>query len=136
MYTCQQANPDNGDWCQLIDQDFEDINLHINENLIQSMNLPDFKKIVKTCVRNAAFEKLQALNESHSKVENNQDGNLNHPQGYLKSETITNLLQKVLSDFFCKECLLRKTRCGINIILQNLYMYLSFIHYALQRLMY
>ena len=52
------------------------------------MNLPDFKDIVKTSVRNAAFEKLQALKESHSKVEHNQYDNLNHPQGYLTSETV------------------------------------------------
>ena len=90
VYRCQQANPDIGDWCQLIDQDFEEINLHINENLIQSMNVTDFKNIVKTSVRNAAFKKLQALKESHSKVEHNQYDNLNHPQVYLTSETITN----------------------------------------------
>ena len=90
MYRCQQANPDIGDWCQLKDQDFEEINLHINENHSESMNVTDFKNIVKTSVRNAAFKKLQALKESHTKVEHNQYDNLNHPQGYLTSETITN----------------------------------------------
>ena len=67
MYRCQQANPDLGEWCLLIDQDFEDINLHMNENLIQSMPVPDFLNIlVKISVMNAAFIKLQVIKKNHA----------------------------------------------------------------------
>ena len=37
---------------------------------------------MKTSVKNAAFDQLDALKQSHSKVELNQYSNINHPQGY------------------------------------------------------
>ena len=72
IYRCQRANPDIGDWCQLVDQDFQEVNLHMNEDVIESLTVNDYKKIVKTSVKNAAFEQLDALKQSHSKVELNQ----------------------------------------------------------------
>ena len=56
----------------------------MNENTIESMYVLDFKKIVKISVRNAAFEELEALKESHNKVKHNTYINMNNTQGYIK----------------------------------------------------
>ena len=53
----------------MIAQDFQSINLKINENTIEGMPLLDFNIIVKKSVRNAAFDELEALKERHYKVE-------------------------------------------------------------------
>ena len=90
VYRCQQSNPSPGDWCQLIAQDFQTINLIMNENTIEGMSMLDFKNIVKTSVRYAAFEELEALKECHNKVEHNKCINMNNPQGYITSESMTN----------------------------------------------
>ena len=60
------------------------------------MTALDFKKLIKTNVRNAAFSKLQDLKESHTKVEHNVYINMNRPQGYLTSESITNTQCSIL----------------------------------------
>ena len=90
IYRCQQANPVPGDWSQLISHDLLNINLIINENCIQSLSVPDYKKLVKTSVRSAAFDELEALKESHIKVQNNTYTNMNNPQGYITSKSMTN----------------------------------------------
>ena len=40
-------------------------------------------------MRNAAFEELEALKESHNKVEHNKYSNMTNPQGYITSESMT-----------------------------------------------
>ena len=90
IYRCQQENPVPGDWSQLISQDLQDINLIINENCIQSLSVPDYKKLTKTRVRSAAFDELEALKESHIMVQNNTYSNMNNPQGYITSKSMTN----------------------------------------------
>ena len=90
VYRCQQANPDPGDWCQSIEKDLKDININITEETIENMSTLDYKKLIKTRARNAAFVELDILKESHNKVELNQYDGLICPQGYLTSSTITN----------------------------------------------
>ena len=90
IYRCQQANPVPGDWSQLIAKDFQDINLNISENSIESLSVSEYKKLVKTQARSTAFDELEALKDSHSKVELNKYINMNNPQGYITSESMTN----------------------------------------------
>ena len=50
----------------------------------------EFKKYVKSKVRNAAFEYLEGLKSNHSKVRDNKYVDLEKPQEYLTSKLFTN----------------------------------------------
>ena len=41
-----KAEPLPGDWCKLVQKDFEDINLIITEDQIRSMSPADYKSII------------------------------------------------------------------------------------------
>ena len=83
VYQCQRANPDPGD--------FKDIELNITDETMKCMSALEYRKLIKTSVRNVDFYELQTLKESHKKVEHNVYINMNCPQGYLTSESITNV---------------------------------------------
>ena len=61
MYKCQVNNPVPGGWCELVSQDFNKIEIHISEKLIEERPLPVFKKLVKFYVRKSAFKYLEGL---------------------------------------------------------------------------
>ena len=96
VYKCQRAKPDPEDWCNSIDQDLKDIELQISDETTKSMSALDYKKLIKTSVRNAAFYELHTLKESHTKVEHNIYTDMNRPQGYLTKESITNVQCSIL----------------------------------------
>ena len=96
VYKCQRAKPDPRDWCNSIDQDLKDIELQISDETIKSMSALDYKKLIKTSVRNAAFNELQTLKESHTNVEHNIYTDMNRPQGYITHESISNVQCSIL----------------------------------------
>ena len=51
--------------------------------------MSEYKKLVKTQARSTAFDELEALKDSHSKVELNKYTNMNNPQGYITSKSMT-----------------------------------------------
>ena len=71
IYRCQRSKPSPGDLCKLIDKDFEQIELFISEECIENMSLKDYKDLVKSKVRQAAFKSLEAIKASHTKVNQN-----------------------------------------------------------------
>ena len=47
----------------------------MNENIIESLSVYEYKNVVKTTVSNAAFKELDYIKEGHSKVEHNYYSN-------------------------------------------------------------
>ena len=123
VYLCQKKNPLPGDWCHLISEDFEKINMHISDEIIVQMDEADYKKLIKRNVYETAFNELQQLKESHSKVRDNWYQDLKHTQPYfinrrlsnkqmsimfaLRSKTIRNIranFPKMYSSILCPLC--------------------------------
>ena len=90
IYKHQKTKPSPGDWCHLVDSDFNVIGEHMSEIQIEAMSPLVFKKYVKNKIRNAAFQHLNELKSGHSKVRENNYFNLEKPQEYLTSELFTN----------------------------------------------
>ena len=65
VYCWQQASSDPEDECQSIEQDLKAISLNITEENVKNVYNFDYKKLVKTIARNAAFIQLEFLKESH-----------------------------------------------------------------------
>ena len=89
VYMCQKLNPLPGDWSLKIQEDFEIIGLMMNDKEIEDMTENDYKKLIKSKVRQTAFNELEALKESHSKVLQNKYDGLNNPQDYIKCKTMS-----------------------------------------------
>ena len=81
IYKCQRAKPSPGDWCHIVDIDFEEIELTINDDLIERMSMLDYKALIKSQARNAAFKSLEAMKASHSKVTQNEYINIDKTSG-------------------------------------------------------
>ena len=73
VYKCQKDSPAPGDWCQLGNEDFDKIIVHMTDDQIETMSGNDYRKIIKNKTRDAAFIHLQALKESNEKVKINED---------------------------------------------------------------
>ena len=71
VYKYQKESPAPGDWCILINEDFDKIGVHMSDDQIETMSEKDYKKIIKDKTREATFIYLQLLKESHEKVRNN-----------------------------------------------------------------
>ena len=54
------------------------------------MPLLNYKALIKSTVRKAAFKSLEAKKASHSKVNQNKYVDMKNPQGYLTDKSITN----------------------------------------------
>ena len=76
IYKHQESDPSPGDWCHLVDKDFE----MIGDHQIEAMTPSDNKKYVKAKVRNAAFIYLEGLKSCPSKVRDNVYSDLEKPQ--------------------------------------------------------
>ena len=90
IYLHQKANPSPGDWCYLIDKDFELLEEQISEEQIIAMSPSEYKKYVKSEIQKYAFQYLEGLKTSHSKVRDNQYQDLEKPQKYITSKLFTN----------------------------------------------
>ena len=55
VYDAQKANPKQGDFVLLVQNDAELVNLVLQEEAIEKMGKKDFQIIVKSAVRKAAF---------------------------------------------------------------------------------
>ena len=68
IYRAQQSDSRSGDFCELISQDLEFLDIHMNENAIASSGTKQYKTFIKTKVQNAAFKFLVEEQQHHSKV--------------------------------------------------------------------
>ena len=95
-YKCQKENSVPGDWCILINEDFNKIYLHMTDNQIEMISEPDYKKLIKCKTREAAFIHLPSLKESHYVVQVNEYCNLKNPQEYITRNYLNNTEKYIL----------------------------------------
>ena len=67
IFDAQKADPNPGDFCELVRDDCNDIQLNMTDIFKNSKQ--KFKQLVKVKVRNAAFKYLKELQEKHSKMQ-------------------------------------------------------------------
>ena len=91
-----------GDWCELVKHDFEMIKEEIDEEAIANMTETVFKKHIKTKVREAAYEFLVKIKDTHKKVKDITHDNLKEPQSYLVNPNFTNEECSLLFNMRCK----------------------------------
>ena len=102
VYTAMKTDPITGDWCELIQKDFDNINLHISEEHIRQMEKTEWKKLVNIKVRSTALEILQTMQQKHSKVKEIEYTQLSAPQEYLDSNTFTNEECSLMFNLRCR----------------------------------
>ena len=56
MYLKQKSDPTKDDWYQLLQNDFQFLGLQISDEEIRAMPKKEYKKKIKSLVRNAAFD--------------------------------------------------------------------------------
>ena len=96
VYLCQKSSPLPGDWCQLIADDFDKMNMHMSDDLIAQMQEAEYKKLIKRTVYDTAFNELQLLKESHSKVRGNIYTDLKQMQSYFSNRKISNRQMSIM----------------------------------------
>ena len=82
IYMCQYNNPSLGDWCNLVEEDFNKIAIHMSKDHITSLNQSEYHKQV----RSKAFYNLNQVQSIHTKV----NENMNNTQEYLTSKLFSN----------------------------------------------
>ena len=103
IYQCQKLNPSPGDWCKIVEKDFETIGEPLDEDKISAFDTKEYKEHMKDKVRKTAFKDLEDI-----KVRENIYANLDRPQEYLTSKIFTN------QQSFLIFALRRKTVRNIN----------------------
>ena len=83
IYEAMKADPLPGDWYRLDQEDFELVNLHLNEDQIMNMNSTQYKSLIKGKIRNAAYITLKETQAGHDKGRHTYHENLSKPQQYL-----------------------------------------------------
>ena len=69
VFEAKRVDPSPGDFCKLVDEDKEQIGLAMSDTEIKCMSKANFKKIVKSKIRQAAFQHLESLKQQHSKMD-------------------------------------------------------------------
>ena len=83
VYFAMKMSPSKNDWSEMILEDFKMIGEPYNENLIVSMSQNQYKLFIKKKIRNAAFQHLINLQQTHTKICNINYTQLDNPQLYL-----------------------------------------------------
>jgi hypothetical protein len=89
IYQKQKVEKLKGDWFQLLQNDFQFIEMEMNEEDIRSMSKYQYKTKIKALVRKAAFKYFLKLKEKHTKLKNVQYSELKI-QPYLQSKSMSN----------------------------------------------
>ena len=89
VFKAQLDKPIDGDFAQLVKLDCELIGLEFDLNIVKSAGADQFRKIVKTKIRQAALEYLKEKQLPHTKVQQIHYNNL-ETQPYLKSVLFNN----------------------------------------------
>ena len=68
IFSAQQTESVDGDFCNLIASDLEDLKVHMSEQHIAAAGTQQYKSYIKSKVKEAAFEYLLKEQQTHSKV--------------------------------------------------------------------
>ena len=74
------------------------------------MQEDEYKKLIKKCVHDTAFNELQQLKESHSKVRDNQYEDLQHIQPYFSNRKLTH--RQISLMFSLRSRTVRNIKCN------------------------
>jgi hypothetical protein len=96
IYLCQLKNPYTVDWVKLLEEDKREFNLNLSDQEICAMSVVDYKKLVKSIVRNKIFLDLRHIQDKHTKIKHITYTSLVEPQAYLKSDIFNKKQQKLL----------------------------------------
>ena len=102
IYEEIKNDPIPGDLSELVKNDFEEINLHINNKLIQQMDVNNYVTIIKKEVREAAFKEFKLLHAGHEKGNKTVHENMEKPQKYLLTNKLTNKHISLLFNLRCQ----------------------------------
>ena len=89
VYDAQKEDPVKGDWINLLKEDFKYIGQDLNEEEAKSTGRTEYKKVIKSKVREKVFIDLNLIKETHSKVQNIQYETF-ETQEYMKNNNLTN----------------------------------------------
>jgi hypothetical protein len=113
VYEIQKVETSKGDWIELIRDDFELIGETFDENIIKSMNKHKFKKFVRMKIEKAAFNYLEQIKLTHSKVKHIKYDKLK-AQPYIQSDEFND-------DQICELFALRSRMVGVKGNFSGLY---------------
>ena len=121
VYYKQKESSSKGDWFQLLQADFEFIEVQMNEESIIQTPKGDYKKVIKALVDKAAFRYFLNKKEGHSKLDKIEYTQL-RIQPYLSTTLITNkqkqLLYVLRSNFHSSKQISKKlNRNNLNCVL-------------------
>ena len=102
IYEEMKNDPIPGDWSELVKNDFEEINLHIDNKIIQEMDIAKYKTLIKKEVREAAFKEFKVKQSGHEKGNSTSHENLEKPQKYLLTNKLTNKQISLLFNLRCQ----------------------------------
>ena len=89
MFRAQLDNTCEGDYAQLVQGDFKEINMPFNLDDIKNTGVKPFKKMIKSKIKEAAFKYLQNKLKTHTKVKQLRYSKL-ETQKYLTSPLFSN----------------------------------------------
>ena len=97
VYHAMKSKPVKGDWINLVKSDLEKLNMTIEyETQYMQMKKEDFKRMIKEKAKEACFEKMDKLKDSHSKVKHLCYTRDYKAQDYLISNKVTNKISKLV----------------------------------------
>ena len=102
VFTAMKSDPKPGDWCEMVQKDFENINLHINEIHIKQMDKSEWKKLINEKVRTMQFETLKRMQQEHTKVKHIEYAHFNSPQEYLQGNSFNNEECSLMFNLRCR----------------------------------
>ena len=102
IYEAMKAEPLPGDWYNLVQKDFKELNIDISDIEIRSMVPLDYKSMIKEKMRESAFIQLKEMQASHQKGQKIQHENLTCPQEYLLTHKLTNNEKSLLFNLRCQ----------------------------------
>ena len=70
VYQAQKVDPTQGDFCELVENDFKLLNLQLSEESLKSMSSVDLKCLLKGKSKEEAFKYLMEIKETKSKLDN------------------------------------------------------------------
>ena len=90
VYEAMKADPVPDDWCLMVKNDFEEINLEISDQEIINMDTKSYKTLIKSRVRDYSYIELKELQAGHEKGNKMDHEDLQKPQEYLQTNKLTN----------------------------------------------
>ena len=90
IYEEMKNDPIPVDWSELVRNVFEELNMHIDNKLIQEMDIAKYKALIKKEVRESAFIEFKLKQSGHEKGNKTPHENPEKPQKYLLTNKLTN----------------------------------------------